>query len=116
MRKLEKKYVNELAKFPNEKDTANLDNAVRRYQLEHPVINYAEFQVWQQYSCKAWPTLMFIDPLGNVVGKHEGELSYEAFDGLISQMIAEFDSQGILNHDHLRRLSREPITHRATLP
>ena len=89
------------AKFPDEKDTANLDNAVCRYQLEHPVINDAEFQVWQQYSCRAWPTLMFIDPLGNVVGKHEGELSFESFDGLISQMIAEFDSQGILGHEPL---------------
>ena len=105
MRKLEKKYANELAvvgvhsaKFPNEKDIANLDSAVRRYQLEHPVINDAEFQVWQQYSCRAWPTLMFIDPQGNVIGKHEGEMTFDAFDGLISQMVTEFDAQGVLDH------------------
>ncbi len=105
MRKLEKKYANELAvigvhsaKFPNEKDTSNLNSAVRRYQLEHPVINDAEFQVWQQYSCRAWPTLMFIDPQGNVVGKHEGEMTFEAFDGLIGKMVAEYDAEGILDH------------------
>ena len=105
MRKLEKKYANELAvvgvhtaKFPNEKDTSNLYNAVRRYELEHPVINDAEFRVWQQYSCRAWPTLMFIDPLGNVVGKHEGEMSFDAFDGLIGQMVVEYDAEGILEH------------------
>ena len=105
MRKLEKKYANELtvigvhsAKFPNEKETHNVDKAVRRYQLEHPVINDGEFQVWQQYSCRAWPTLMFIDPEGNVIGKHEGEMSFEAFDGLIGQMVTEFDSEGILKH------------------
>ncbi len=105
MRKLEKKYANELAvvgvhsaKFPNEKDTANLDSAVRRYQLEHPVINDAEFQVWQQYSCRAWPTLMFIDPQGNVIGKHEGEMTFDAFDQLIGQMVTEFDAQGVLDH------------------
>ena len=108
MRKLEKKYAGELAvigvhsaKFPNEKDTYNLDKAVRRYQLEHPVINDGQFQVWQQYSCRAWPTLMFIDPVGNVVGKHEGEMSFEAFDGLISQMVAEYDSDGTLDHKPL---------------
>ncbi len=28
-----------------------------------------DFQVWQQYACRAWPTLMFIDPLGKVIGK-----------------------------------------------
>ena len=105
MRKLEKKYVNELAvvgvhsaKFPNEKDTGNLNNAVRRYGLEHPVINDAEFQMWQQYSCRAWPTLMFIDPLGNVVGKHEGEMTFDAFDGLIGQMVTQFDADGALDH------------------
>ena len=108
MRKLEKKYATELAvigvhsaKFPNEKDAGNLDSAVRRYQLGHPVINDAEFQVWQQYSCRAWPTLMFIDPKGNVIGKHEGEMTFDAFDGLIGQMVTEFDSEGVLDHKAL---------------
>ena len=108
MRKLEKKYANELvvigvhsAKFPNEKNSGNLHNAVRRYQLEHPVINDGRFQVWQQYSCRAWPTLMFIDPQGNVIGKHEGEMSFDQFDGLISQMVVEFDAEGTLNHEPL---------------
>ena len=108
MRKLEKKYANEIAvvgvhsaKFPNEKDSVNLDYAVRRYELEHPVINDAEFQVWQQYSCRAWPTLMFIDPQGNVIGKHEGEMTFEAFDGLISQMVSEFEAEGVLDHQSL---------------
>ena len=72
--------------------------AVRRYQLEHPVINDANFKVWQQYSCRAWPTLMFINPSGNVIGKHEGEMSFDAFDNLMTQMVSEFDSQGILTH------------------
>ena len=108
MRKLEEKYANELvvvgvhsAKFPNEKDSGNLHNAVRRYQLEHPVINDGRFQVWQQYSCRAWPTLMFIDPQGNVIGKHEGEMSFDEFDGLISQMVTEFDAAGTLRHEPL---------------
>ena len=103
MRKLEKKYANELtvigvhsAKFPNEKDTSNVDKAVRRYQLEHPVINDGQFQVWQQYSCRAWPTLMFIDPSGNIMGKHEGEMSFDDFDNLMSQMVIEFEGQGSL--------------------
>ena len=103
MRKLEKKYANELvvvgvhsAKFPNEKEADNLQKAVERYELKHPVINDAEFMVWQQYSCRAWPTLMFIDPAGNVIGKHEGEMTFETFDNLLSQMVTEFDGSGLL--------------------
>ena len=34
------------AKFPNEKEKANVYKAVQRYELEHAVINDAEFQVW----------------------------------------------------------------------
>ena len=108
LRKLEKKYANELAvvgvhtaKFPNEKDTLNLQKAVQRYELEHPVINDTDFEVWQQYACRAWPTLMFIDPQGKVIGKHEGELPYESFDNLLGQMIAEFDAEGLLDRSPL---------------
>ena len=103
LRKLERKYASELvvvgvhsAKFPTEKETESLTAAVRRCELEHPVINDAEFQVWQQYSCRAWPTLMFIDPRGNVIGKHEGELTFDQFDTLMSGMVAEFDEAGVM--------------------
>ena len=103
LRKLERKYASELtvigvhsAKFPNEKEKENLYNAVRRYELEHPVVNDAEFQVWQQYACRAWPTMMFIDPQGKVIGKHEGEITYEDLDHLLGEMVTEFDSSGLL--------------------
>ena len=108
LRKLERKYPSELvvvgvhsAKFPTEKETDSLTAAVRRCELEHPVINDAEFRVWQQYSCRAWPTLMFIDPRGNVIGKHEGELTFDQFDTLISGMVAEFDELGIMRRSPL---------------
>ena len=108
LRKLERKYASELvvvgvhsAKFPTEKETDSLVSAVRRCELEHPVINDAEFRVWQQYSCRAWPTLMFIDPRGNVIGKHEGELTFEQFDQLMGGMVAEFDELGILQRSPL---------------
>ena len=108
LRKLERKFASELvvvgvhsAKFPTEKESDSLTAAVRRCELEHPVINDAEFRVWQQYSCRAWPTLMFIDPSGNVIGKHEGELTFEQFDTLISGMVAEFDELGIVQRSPL---------------
>ena len=108
LRKLEQKYASELvvvgvhsAKFPTEKETDSLVSAVRRCELEHPVINDAEFQVWQQYSCRAWPTLMFIDPRGNVIGKHEGELTFEQFDTLLGGMVAEFDELGVMQRSSL---------------
>ena len=103
MRKLEEKFPNELvvvgvhaAKFPNEKDKDNLYNAVKRYVLGHPVINDVNMEVARAYGFRAWPTLWFIDPLGKLIGKHEGELPYESFENLITQMVAEFDAKGLL--------------------
>ncbi len=118
LRKLERKYANELtvigvhsAKFPNEKEKENLYNAVRRYELEHPVVNDAEFQVWQQYACRAWPTMMFIDPQGKVIGKHEGEITYEDLDRLLGEMVAEFDASGLLDRGTLAHTTEmEPDT------
>ena len=100
LRKLEKKYRNELAvigvhspKFPNERDTDCIRMAIERYEVAHPVINDERFQIWDSYACRAWPTLMFIDPLGKIVGKHEGEASFEALDSLLASMVNENDSQ-----------------------
>ena len=108
LRKVEAKYADELvvigvhsAKFPNEKYADNVLLAAQRYELKHPIVNDAEFEVWRQYACRAWPTLMFIDPEGKVIGKHEGELPYEAFDDLLGRMIAEFDAQGKIDRRSL---------------
>ena len=108
LRKLEHKYRNELAvvgvhsaKFTSEKDTENLRKAVMRYELDHPVVNDSDFQVWSQYGCRAWPTLMFLDPMGKVIGKHEGEITFEDFDPLIQQMVQEFDGMGVLDRSPL---------------
>ena len=101
LRKLEQKYAGELAvigvhsaKFNAEKATDNVRRAILRYEIEHPVINDADFAVWQKYAVRAWPTLMFIGPDGKVIGKHEGEFPFEALDNVLQSMIAEYDSLG----------------------
>ncbi|MEE9230374.1 MAG: thioredoxin-like domain-containing protein, partial [Acidobacteriota bacterium] len=115
LRKLEQKYAAELsvvgvhsAKFTAEKDTHNVRKAVLRYEIDHPVVNDDDFLVWQQYAVRAWPTLMFIDPEGRVVAKHEGEIALDALDRLIGEMVEEYDSQGLIDRRPLRfKLERE---------
>ncbi len=104
LRKLERKYNREIAvvgvhsaKFDAEKSTQNVRQAILRYDIEHPVVNDGAFDVWRQYAVRAWPTLMFIDPAGKVIGKHEGEIPYEPFDRLVGAMIAEHDAAGLID-------------------
>jgi DNA-binding beta-propeller fold protein YncE len=96
------------AKFPTERDDDHLSLAVQRLEIEHPVINDAAFAIWQGYAVRAWPTLMFVDPEGKVIGKHEGEFTLDQMEPVIANMLAEFEAAGLL--------SREPLPAPQPLP
>lgn len=101
LRKLEEKYADILtvvgihsAKFNAEKSSENVREAVRRYGIGHPVVNDADFEIWKSYAARAWPTLMFLDPTGKVIGRHEGEFPVDALDQVLSGMIEEHEPLG----------------------
>ncbi len=109
LKRLEKKYPNELvvigvhsAKFENEKDTENIRRIILRYEIEHPVVNDADFAIWRSYAVNAWPTRYLIDPAGYIIGKLSGEGAYEALDKAIADTIAEFRKRGELNEAPLK--------------
>ncbi len=84
------------AKFQAEKASENIAEAVARYRVTHPVVNDARMQIWESYAVRAWPTLIFVDPLGKVVGRHEGEFKPDAMDTLVGQMMAEYEAEDLL--------------------
>ncbi len=103
LRKLERRFPAQLQvvsvhspKFPTERETANLRQAVLRHRIEHPVLNDADFALWQQYGARAWPTLFFIDPNGDIIGKHEGEIRADAIQSLFEGWIDQYREAGIL--------------------
>ncbi len=107
--KLETKYSQELviigvhsAKFQNEKDTGQIRSAILRYQIRHPVVNDAAFEIWQRYAANAWPTVVLINPLGKVIGKFSGEGVYEPFDSVLSQAVPYFEKKGQLQRSPLK--------------
>jgi DNA-binding beta-propeller fold protein YncE len=107
---LERSFPHELAvigvhsaKFTAEKDPENVAAAIARNGVVHPVVSDPDFVIWQAYSVRAWPTLMFIDPQGKVIGRHEGEFPRGALHEIVEEMIEEFDGLGLLD--------RSPIVH-----
>jgi len=103
LRKLEQDYPEEFAvvgvhtpKFDEERATENVRQALMRYGVSHPVVNDAERAVWQAYEVESWPTLVFVDPLGKVVGRLEGPITYEQGVTLIDEMLTEFRANGTL--------------------
>ncbi len=101
MRKLEEAHGPALAvvgvhtpKFPAERATFNVRFAARRHRLEHPVVNDPDFHIWQTYGVRAWPTLVFVDPLGNVIGFHAGEAPFEALDRAVRNILDRHRAAG----------------------
>jgi thiol-disulfide isomerase/thioredoxin len=104
LKKLEEKYRAELvvigvhsAKFTNERQGENLRRVLVRYDVDHPVVNDARFEIWKSYGARAWPTQVLIDPEGYVVATASGEGNAPAFDKAIAAVIHVFDEQGKLN-------------------
>jgi thiol-disulfide isomerase/thioredoxin len=108
LKQLEAEYPDELivigvhsAKFENEGDTDNIRQIILRYDLEHPVVNDHQFVVWNTWGARAWPTLVLIDPRGNVVGGHSGEGVYQVFKPVIESLVNEFDGLQLLDRTPL---------------
>ncbi len=100
MRRLEQQFPDELvvigvhsAKFPSEKLTENIRQAVLRFGIDHPVVNDAGFKTWNAYAVNAWPTLVLIDPTGRIVGETSGEILAEDFAQQIIEVINQFSDR-----------------------
>lgn len=113
LKRLEELYANELvvigvhsAKFENEGNLANLRQIIARYEITHPVVNDRNYEIWQQYAVRAWPTTVLIDPRGRVMAAHSGEGVYAAFAQLIKDAVERFEREGILNRAPLVSLSQ----------
>ncbi len=88
------------AKFYNEQEVENIREAIARYEISHPVIADRNMEIWQSYGVSGWPTLVVVDPRGNVVYQQSGEGQRENLDDVIS----------VLLERNKEMLAKEPIT------
>src|SRR3990170_4359314 len=98
LRRLEEKYRREVVvvggeagKYRAERVTENIRQAVLRLEVEHPVVNDRHFRIWRSFAVNAWPTIALVDPEGYYLGAHAGEITFDAFDPLISRLVQEYD-------------------------
>lgn len=96
LRAAEERFPDDLAvigvhspKFDAEKDPANVAQAIARYDIAHPVVHDPEFTIWKSYGVRAWPTLVFISPDGEIVGRHSGEVTADTLIDAVPRLLAE---------------------------
>ncbi len=113
LKALEAKYPDELlvigvhsGKFKTEKETNSIQQAIVRYDIRHPVVNDANFAIWNAYAVRAWPTLVLISPDGYVASRYAGEGHREELDRDIAALIAEARKKGTLKLDPIEVVPR----------
>lgn len=106
---LEKKYEGQpvvfigvhSAKFFNEQDKKNIEQAVARYEISHPVIVDKKMTVWNGFGVTGWPTIVIIDPNGTLVYRQSGEGQKDTMEDTIDVLLEK--------HAKSHTLAREPI-------
>jgi thiol-disulfide isomerase/thioredoxin len=83
-------------KFENERVAGQLQKAINRHHVRHPVANDPGFKLWRTYGIKAWPSVIMIDPEGYVVGLLRGEGRRQQLEQLISKHLDEAEAKGVL--------------------
>lgn len=86
------------AKFPAEKLTENIRAAVMRHDIEHPVVNDQDFEIWNQYGVRAWPTVVLIDPKGKVVAYQSGEIDADEVRQAVEAIKVGLGAEDALDH------------------
>lgn len=92
-------------KFTGEQAGASLRAAIERFEIDHPVINDADMAVWSGYGVRAWPTLIFIDPRGYVIGKHEGEATADQLAAVVAGLVERYRAEGVLSAEPIPGLA-----------
>lgn len=100
---LEQKYSHEdglvvvgvhSAKFPNEKVLENIQSAILRYNITHPVVNDADANLWHELQVTCWPTLVILGPRGNRLFTLVGEGHREKLFSFISVTLKYYKEKG----------------------
>lgn len=97
---LEEKYPKELvvlgvhsAKFENEKGDFQIKKAAARFGINHPVINDSKFVIWNSFKVRAWPTLVVVDPEGNIYKSFSGEGHRNDLDVAIGELAKKYQGK-----------------------
>lgn len=82
--------------FPFEKSTANLESAIKRFNIDYPVAQDNNFATWRAYKNHYWPGKYLIDQQGNIVYSHFGEGDYEKTENAIRTLLGMHAISGVV--------------------
>ena len=75
--------------FAFERSAANLQAAMDRYGVKHPVAQDNRYATWRAYDNQYWPAHYLVDRTGRIQYKHFGEGEYERTEAAIRTLLAQ---------------------------
>lgn len=75
--------------FAFEKDTGNVENAIKMYNIHYPVAQDNNYATWNAYNNQYWPAEYLIDANGNIRHTHFGEGEYDQTEMAIKDLLKE---------------------------
>lgn len=79
--------------FEFEKDSSNVLNAIKQYNIHYPVPQDNNYATWNNYSNQYWPAEYLIDTRGNIRRTHFGEGEYDETERAIQVLLKESGQQ-----------------------
>ena len=83
-------------KFEYEKLPESVAAAIDRHEIHHPVLNDPNMTTWQSYGVRAWPTLVLVDPKGEIIATYSGEGHAHAIEALLEKLVPEYEASADL--------------------
>ena len=83
-------------KFEYEKLPESVAAAIDRHEIHHPVLNDPNMTTWQSYGVRAWPTLVLVDPRGEIIATYSGEGHAHAIEALLEKLVPEYEASADL--------------------
>jgi len=95
--------------FPFEREAGNVEEAIDRSDLRHPVAQDNDYATWSAYGNEFWPAKYLIDARGRVRYTHFGEGEYEETEAAIRELLVEAGSRPGANRTTVRGESASPL-------
>ena len=104
LRRIEERFAKEpvvvigvhSAKFDGEKDVARIAEAMRRYDVSHPVVVDRDMRTWSAFAVRSWPTLVVVRPDGTIAAVAPGEAELDVLTRFLEDELAAARKKGTL--------------------
>jgi cytochrome c biogenesis protein CcdA/thiol-disulfide isomerase/thioredoxin len=101
--------------FAFERETQNVENAIKQFNITYPVAQDNDYKTWNQYQNHYWPAEYLIDAKGHIRRTHFGEGGYDHMEEAIRVLLKEngHDIEGALSSvkDQTPHSDRTPETY-----